>query len=210
MSIQKVLDALKRNNMNAVLVQTKEEALQHVASLLSPGQTIGAGGSVTLKECGIDALMKSGSYRFLERYDPSLSEEERKQNTLLCYDADWYFTSANAITEDGELYNVDGYGNRVSAICCGPKRIIVVAGVNKLVKNREEAILRVKRIAAPKNTVRLNKKTPCAKLGHCICDTPDFFGCSSPERICAQYVFTAYQRDPSRITVILVNESLGY
>ena len=118
--------------------------------------------------------------------------------------------SANAITEDGELYNVDGNGNRVAALIYGPKRVIVVAGVNKLVRDLDEAISRVKCMAAPANGVRLQTHTPCSRMGRCSgAEGRMTAGCASERRMCCQYVVTGYQRE-DRIRVVLVGEELGY
>ena len=144
---------------------------------------------------------------------PDLTQEQKEEAMRAAFSADFYLASANAITEDGELYNVDGNSNRVAALLYGAKNVIVVAGVNKLVKNLDEAVLRVKTIAAPKNAARLSCNTPCAKLGHCISLERNggmTDGCKTPARICANFTVMAYQRHASRTKVILVDESLGY
>ena len=124
--------------------------------------------------------------------------------------SDVFLTSANAITEEGELYNVDGNGNRVAALIYGPQRVIVVAGVNKIVRNLQEAISRVKYVAAPANGVRLGTNTPCSHTGRCAqCEGGMTAGCASEKRMCCQYVVTGYQRT-DRIRVVLVGEELGY
>ena len=117
--------------------------------------------------------------------------------------SDTYLTSTNAITENGELYNVDGYGNRVAAMIYGPKSVIVVAGINKIVKDLDQAVERVKRIAAPANSIRLDKNTPCTKTGYCV-------DCKKDDRICCSYTVLGHQKQKNRIKVILVGESLGY
>ena len=162
---------------------------------------------MTLKECGVDALMRSGDYNFLDR---AASDDVAKLYRD-CFSADAYLTSANAVTENGELVNVDGNANRVGCITFGPKTVIFVVGANKIVKDVFEGFKRVKTVAAPKNAVRLNLDTPCRKLGHCICVDGDIAdGCKSYQRMCVQYVVTAYQRDKNRIKVIITPESLGY
>src|SRR5699024_11852373 len=125
---------------------------------LREGETCCCGGSLTLEESGIRDLMKSGRYQFIDR-----EEMDPREAYLKTFDADVFLTSANAITEDGELYNVDGNGNRVAALIYGPRRVIVVAGVNKIVPNLQEAISRVKCLAAPDNGVRLETHTPCSR-----------------------------------------------
>jgi len=119
------------------------------------------------------------------------------------FSADVYFTSTNAITEKGELYNVDGNGNRVAAMLYGPDKVIIIAGINKIVENIEEAIKRNERVSAPANCKRLNRATPCVKVGHCI-------DCSSEERICNEYTIIRRQGNKDRIHVIFLNEELGY
>lgn len=203
--IQRTIQALVKNRMPAAYAPTKEDAVKLVATLLEDGCTISCGGSVTLQESGVKDLMKSGKYTFLDR--DTMDPQEAYRQT---FSADAFLTSANAITEDGELYNVDGNGNRVAALIFGPKKVIVVAGVNKIVRNLDEAIQRVKCVAAPANGVRLETHTPCSRLG--ICSGRDgrmTAGCASEKRMCCHYVVTGYQRT-ERIHVILVGEDLGY
>ena len=128
--------------------------------------------------------------------------------------ADVFLSSSNAVTENGELYNVDGRGNRIAAFCFGPKNVIVIVGANKIVPDIDAAAERVKKIAAPKNTVRLSCKTPCAKTGECISlknENPELCdGCLTDERICSSYLISGRQRVKDRIKVIICKESLGY
>lgn len=208
--IEKTLDNLKKNNIAAYFAETSAEAVKLVESMLSEGETISCGGSVTLSESGVFALMQSGKYNFLDR-SKAKNPEEMAEIYRKSFYADTYLTSSNALTEEGELVNVDGNCNRISAITFGPKSVIVVVGVNKIVKNVEEGFKRVKEIAAPLNTKRLGCNTPCAKLGHCIkADRPIPEGCDSPERICVNYLVSGRQRVKDRVKVIICNESLGY
>ena len=208
--IEKVIENLKRNNMAAYFVESSAEAVALVESLLREGETISCGGSVTLAESGVFALIQSGKYNFLDRSRAN-GPEEIGEIYRKTFSADTFLTSSNALTESGELVNVDGNSNRVNAITFGPKSVIVVVGVNKIVKDVAEGFKRVKTVAAPKNTVRLGCKTPCATLGHCIkADAPIPEGCASPDRICVNYVVSARQRIKDRIKVIIVNEELGY
>lgn len=209
MQINRTIEQLKKNQMDACYVSNKELALQKVKEWLKPGSTVACGGSMTLEECGIMDLLRSGAYHFLDRNAPGITPEMRQQAYQQAFGADAYLCSANAITEQGELYNVDGNSNRVAALVFGPKQVIVVAGYNKLVKNIEEAVLRVKHIAAPANAIRLGCDTYCAKAGHCISETIGE-GCRSKDRVCANYVVSAQQRIKDRIRVILVGEELGY
>ncbi|HOD93338.1 MAG TPA: lactate utilization protein [Clostridia bacterium] len=198
MDINNVISNLNKNNMQAVYVEDRSQAIELVKEMLFKNASIVTGGSVTLSECGITQMLSDEGYNILDRSDKSAM-----------FNADFLLSSTNALTEDGILYNVDGASNRVACLCYGPKKVIIIAGINKVVKNIEQAVLRVKHIAAPKNCVRLNRKTPCAHTGRCISDDINI-GCASPDRICCNYVITAMQRDKGRITVIIVNEELGY
>lgn len=208
-SITRTIDKLQQNQMSACYVPSRQQAVEKVKELLHPGDVVACGGSMTLEECGIMDVLKSGDYRFLDRDAPGITPEERQEIYRQSFCADAYLCSANAVTENGELYNVDGNSNRVAALVFGPKRVIVVAGYNKLVKDIEEAVARVKRIAAPANAIRLGCDTYCAKAGHCVSDRIGE-GCRSKDRVCANYVVTAQQRIKGRIYVILVGEPLGY
>jgi L-lactate utilization protein LutB len=209
--IERTVKALARNNMEAFVAEDCAQAVEIVKGLMKEGDSVTCGGSVTLKESGVRELMESGAYRFIDR-SKAKTPDEVKQVYRESFSADVYLTSANAITESGELYNVDGNSNRIAAIAYGPDRVIVVAGVNKLVRTLEDAVVRVKTEAAPPNTVRLESDTPCAKTGECIslnrgggmCD-----GCSGA-RICCNYLISAYQRHADRIKVVIVKENLGY
>ena len=199
--IKKTLEALERNNMNAAYVNTDEEALKLVMSLVPEGSYTATGGSMTLRETGIMDYLESKT---------DLHKEYRD-----AYNASYYLASANAVTEHGELYEVDGRGNRVSAMLFGPERVIVVAGINKIVNDLRSAVERVKMLAAPPNCNRLDKDTPCPKLGHCV--SPYFderhlfaLGCEADGRVCSNAVIFARQNVKGRITVILVGEEYGY
>lgn len=211
-SIDKTMENLKKNGMEPYFLETRAEVPALVQKLVKTGSSVSHGGSETLKQTGVIDLLKNGDYRYIDR--TGLEGEALRQCYLDAFGCDAYFTSSNAITENGELYNVDGNSNRVACIVFGPRNVIVIAGKNKIVKDIDEAVKRVKRIAAPHNTQRLNCKTPCAATGACsslsdenamICD-----GCKSDARICCNYVITAHERHTGRIKVILVNEDLGY
>ncbi|MBQ8894904.1 MAG: lactate utilization protein [Clostridia bacterium] len=209
--IKKVLENLKKNNMEAYLVETREEVVPLVEKLLPAGAVVSAGGSVTLAETGVMELLKSGRYEFLDRARPGITPEEVQQVYRDTFSADGFFCSANAITQQGELVNVDGNSNRISALLFGPETVIVVAGVNKIVTDAEAGFERIKRVAAPKNAVRLGCKTYCRDAGVCVAAEGGLAtGCGSKERICRNYLVSGPQRIPGRIKVILVNEELGY
>ncbi len=208
--IEKTLENLKKNNMAAYYAETKEEVLELVKTLLKTGETISCGGSETLKECGVRDYMDCGRFNFLDRAKTNSTEEmhELYRKTFSC---DTYLTSANAVTETGELVNVDGNSNRIAAIAYGPKSVICVVGKNKIVPDIPAGFKRVKTVAAPLNAKRLGCNTPCAKSGICI--KPDEMptaGCGSPDRICINYVVSGRQRIKDRVKVIICNDNLGY
>lgn len=203
MKIKRTMKALNNNNINAYFVKNREELIGEIEELVKENSVVTCGGSVTLMETGILDYLRKGRYKFLDRYVKGLTQEEIKQIYRKAFSADAYFTSSNAITEDGELFNVDGNGNRVAAMLYGPDKVIIIAGVNKIVPDLECAIERNRRIAAPANAKQLNRKTPCAKLGYCM-------ECSSEDRICLEYTLIRKQRDKDRIHVIFLDENLGY
>ena len=210
--MEKTKNALENNNMTAYTVKTKEEAADIVRSLLKKGDVIASGGSVTLNQCGITDIIKSPDYIYLDRN--SVAPDKTAEIFRKSFSADVYLCSSNAITENGELYNVDGNSNRVAAIAYGPKSVIIIAGYNKIVRNIEEASNRVKKTAAPANTLRLQCDTYCSKSGECAAFTKESqditSGCSSDERICCNFLISAKQRHKGRIKVILVAENLGF
>lgn len=201
--VQRTLESLRNNNMWACYVPDKEQARNKVAELLHEGDVVACGGSMSLFEAGIIDLVRQPQYRFLDRYAPGLTREQIEEIYIDAFRADVYLTSANAVTETGALYNVDGNSNRVAAILYGPRSVVVVAGVNKLVRDIDEAVQRVRETAAPANAIRLDCKTPCVKSGRCM-------DCSGDNRICCSYVVSAKQRKKDRMKVILVGEELGY
>lgn len=211
--IETTMKNLEKNNMKPYFVETKEEVVPLIKTLLTKGETVANGGSMSLEACNVFAeILESGDYNFVDRR--GLQGDTVREAYGKAYMADSYFCSSNAITERGELYNVDGNSNRVSCIVYGPKQVIMVVGKNKIVKDIPEAIERVKKCAAPPNCVRLNCDTPCAKTGHCVSlDMDDPYmadGCQKDVRICCSYVVSAHQRHKDRIKVIIVNENLGY
>lgn len=201
--IEKTIKALEKNNMKGYLAKDTDDIISIIKELVDEKSLVACGGSMTLFKTGIIDLLRSGRYNFLDRYEENLSPQEMKEIFRKSFCADAYFTSTNAITEEGELYNVDGMGNRVAAMLYGPDKVIVVCGVNKIVKNIDEAINRNKVVSAPANAKRLNTKTPCKEVGYCM-------DCSSSERICCEYTIIKKQRIPDRIHIIFINESFGY
>ncbi|MBQ3549989.1 MAG: lactate utilization protein [Clostridia bacterium] len=212
-SIRKTMENLNKNRMESFFVETKEEALKTALSLISDGDTVSVGGSVTLNEVGILEALKCGKYNYLDRYAAS-SPQEMHDIFRQSFSADAYFTSSNAVTEEGELFNCDGNANRVAAMMYGPKKVIVIVGKNKIVKDLDEALIRLKTVAAPLNAKRLNKETYCAKIGHCVTmdngkERDMTCGCRSKDRICRNYTVMG-EHLPDRVKVIIVNEDLGY
>lgn len=201
--VQRTLEGLRNNNMWACYVPDREQALCKVEELLHQGDTVACGGSMSLFEAGVIDLLRQPRYRFLDRYAPGLTREQIEEIYIDAFRADVYLTSTNAVTETGALYNVDGNSNRVAALLYGPRSVIVVAGINKLVRNLDEAVQRVRETAAPANAIRLDCKTPCTKSGRCM-------DCGGDNRICCSYVVSAKQRKKDRVKVILVGEELGY
>ena len=184
--ILRTIKALEKNNMNGYIVASNVDLISKIEELISPKSKVSCGGSMTLFETGVIDHLKSGRYEFLDRYKEGLTQDEIKEIFRQSFLSDAYVTSTNAITENGEIYNVDGNGNRVAAMLYGPDKVIIVAGVNKIVPNVEEAIIRTKEYASPINAKRLNKETPCTKIGRCV-------ECNSDNRICNEYTLIKRQ-----------------
>lgn len=197
-----IIKNMSKKNMEGYYCATAAEAVEKALSLMPEGSTITWGGSVTLKECGLMDAIHAKNYELIDRADAKTPEEGRAMYGRQVM-ADYFLMSSNAVTIDGELVNIDGNSNRVACLCCGPKNVIVIAGMNKVVSSVEEGVQRVHNFAAPPNTVRLNKNTPCAQTGRCA-------DCYSPDCICSQIVITRRSSIPNRIKVILVGEELGY
>ena len=201
--INMAINALESNNMNGYFVKDKDELIAKINELVPEGAKVAFGGSMTLFESGVMDHLKSGRYNLIDRNKEGLSNENIKKIYKQAFFADAYFTSSNAVTLDGELYNVDGNGNRVAAMLYGPEKVIVICGANKIVEDVDNALLRIETVAAPANAKRLNKKTPCAKFGTCM-------ECDSKDRICNEYTIIRKQSRKDRIHVIFLNEELGY
>lgn len=213
-TIKKTVENLRRNNMVPYVVEKGSDVLPLLKTLLPEGVTVGVGGSETLTKLGVISFLREGNYKFFDRYAKGLTRPEAVEVMRQSLLADVFLTSSNAVTEKGELYNVDGNGNRVAALCFGPKEVLVIVGANKIVKDIKAAEERVKKIAAPKNCQRLALPSPCSKTGECaslslenreLCD-----GCATESRICSSYVISGYQRNKDRIKVIICKESMGY
>lgn len=200
MRIERTVKALRKNYMNAFFVADKEELIEKIKEILPEGASCSVGGSMTLFETGVIDLLKSGAYDYLDRYEPGIDTHALFRRALTC---DVYFTSSNAVTEDGKLFNIDGNGNRVAALIYGPRKVVVVVGANKIARDIEAARRRCKENACPGNGIRLNKNIPCALTGICA-------DCQSPERFCCHEVVTGQQMMRERITVLILPDSYGY
>ena len=201
--VERTIENLKKNQMNGYFVEDVTALHALLKEMMTPGDIVSVGGSRTLFEANILDLLKSGDYQYLDRYAEGLSPEDMGKLFRAVFFADVYVTSTNALTEEGELYNVDGTGNRVAAMAFGPKKVIVIAGLNKIVKDAEAAYNRTREYAAPANCNRLSLKTPCTVAGECR-------DCKSPDRICDYFVRTGFQRDKDRTHVIIVGGNFGF
>ncbi|MBE5917739.1 MAG: lactate utilization protein [Pseudobutyrivibrio ruminis] len=196
---QKVIKGLESRNMSGYYAADKNEALKLALELIPEQSSVTMGGAMSAHEIGLVEALKNGNYNFIDRD----AEADKRAAMLKAYDADYFLTSANAITEDGVMVNIDGNSNRVSAIAQGPKHVIAIVGMNKVCDDVDGAMKRARNVAAPINAQRFGLSTPCAKTGSCM-------NCKSPDTICCQFLITRYSRHEGRIHVILVNDSLGF
>ncbi|GAB6058616.1 lactate utilization protein [Desulfonatronum parangueonense] len=204
--LKKVQESLEGNNFDVYQAKNMEQAkdivLNTVLAAVKP-VLVAWGGSVTLYDSGIlDGLKQRKGLKMLDPTDPSISKEEKLERRRQALLSDLYLTGTNALTESGQLINLDMYGNRVAALAFGPRHVVVLVGRNKLCVDVEEAMLRVKGYVAPANATRLKMKTPCVKTAFCE-------DCKSPERICNVWTITEKSFPKGRIKVILINEDLG-
>lgn len=199
----KVAEALNKRYFEAYYCPDRDAAVQKVLELISADDTVSWGGTLTVDELGIKDLLRARGQRLIDR-DSAQSNEERVELMRQGLLADTFLTSSNAVTADGQLFNIDGNGNRVAAFCYGPKQVIVVAGMNKVAGDLEGAMRRAREVAAPVNAQRFaGLKTPCSVTGLCA-------DCTGPDSICCQIVTTRICRPAGRIKVVLVGEELGF
>ncbi len=196
---QKVIKGLESRNMSGYYAADKEEALKKALELIPEGSSVTMGGAMSAHEIGLVKALKCDKYNFIDRD----AEQDKRVAMLKAYDADVFIASANAITEDGVMVNIDGNSNRVSAIAQGPKKVVFIVGMNKVCDDVDGAMKRARNVAAPINAQRFGLSTPCAKTGSCM-------NCKSPDTICCQFLITRYSRHEGRIHVILVNDNLGF
>ena len=196
---RKVIKGLESRNMTGYYCATREEAKAKALELIPEGSSVTMGGAMSAHEIGLVEALKTGNYNFIDRDQIA----DKRAAMLAAYDADFFLSSANAMTEDGELVNIDGNANRVSAIAQGPKKVLFIVGMNKVCSDLDGAMKRARNVAAPTNAQRFGLSTPCAKTGACM-------NCKSPDTICCQFLITRFSRHPGRIHVILVNDFLGF
>ena len=199
----KTVEALHKNRFDATFFQTREEAADAVMQLIKPGMEVAFGGSQTAKQLNLQQLVTDTGATILDHNDANLSEEQKLEVMRKQQICDVFICSSNAISLQGELFNIDGNGNRVAAMAFGPRQVIVIAGVNKLVADEEAAWQRIRTIAAPINFKRLNRPNPCTKQGICM-------DCNLPTRGCNIYVVTRRKPPLMEFSVFIVNETLGF
>lgn len=197
----KVADALKKRGFEAYYVSDKAAAVQKILELIPKEHSISWGGCMTMDQLELKDKLASKGYTLIDR-DTAKNPEEREAIMHQALNCGSFIMSSNAITEDGQLFNIDGKGNRVAALCYGPQNVIVVAGMNKVVQNMDAAYSRVRGFAAPANAQRFDLDTPCKKIGECA-------DCLSGSTICAQFVTTRFCKPAGRIKVVLIGEELG-
>ncbi len=201
--VEKTIKSLENRNMNGYYIENIEDLYAKINDLIPDGSTVSVGGSMTLFETGTIEYLRSRNINFLDRYAEGLSKDDITEIYRQSFSAYGYFASTNAITEEGEIYNVDGRGNRVAAMIYGPDKVILVVGTNKIVKNIDEAVERNRRISAPANVQRLDMETPCHETGYCT-------QCNSPQRICNIYTVIDKQFDKDRMHVMFIDGPYGY
>ena len=195
---QTVIKGLESRNMSGYFAADKEEAVKQALQLIGEGSSVAMGGCQSAHDIGLIEALQEGNYHYIDR-----SKLTPREGLLAAYDADVFLSSANAMTSDGIMVNIDGNANRVSCIAQGPKKVIFIVGMNKICSDLDEAMKRARNVAAPANAQRFEVKTPCKVTGKCS-------DCKSPDTLCCQFLITRYFRHEGRIHVILVNDMLGY
>ena len=197
----RIAAALNRRNMEGYYCSTAAEAVEQVLALIPAGDVVSWGGAATVEELGIKDRLRGRNQPVIDR-DTARTPDERMAMLHQALTCDTFLMSSNAISKDGQLVNIDGMGNRVAALCFGPRQVIVIVGMNKVAADLDGAIARARHIAAPANAQRFDGKTPCAANGQCA-------NCTSPDCICSQIVVTRFCKPAGRIKVVLVGEDLG-
>lgn len=202
--IEHVIKQFEKRNITGHYCENSEEAAKKITELIPEGSCVSWGGSMTLGQIGIKEALISGNYVVNDPMAAGLKSEEAMEVRRKALTSDVFLASANAVTMDGEIVNIDGTGNRVAAIVFGPKRVILAVGVNKLVLSEKDAVDRIKSDACPPNCIRLGKQTPCAltgKCGNCL---------SRGNTVCCHTVTTRFSPIDDRLHVVLINDILGY
>ena len=195
---QVVIKGLQSRNMSGYYAASREDAVKQALELIGEGSTVTMGGCQSAHEIGLIKALEDGSYNYIDR-----AKLSPREGLMAAYDSDVFLSSANAITSDGIMVNIDGNSNRVSCIAQGPRKVVFIVGMNKVCSDLDEAMKRARNVAAPANAQRFDVKTPCKETGKC-------FDCKSPDTICCQFLITRYSRHEGRIHVILVNDTLGF
>lgn len=201
--LNNILLNFEKRNMKGYFVEDIPQLIKLIKELVPENSIVGCGDSITLEEAGIYSIFRNGNFIFLDKYKENLTKEEKKELYIKNFSVNTFISGANAITEDGRIFNIDGSGSRVAPIIYGPKQVIIVVGINKIVPDLDHAIHRARQTAAPLDAVRLKKNTPCAKLGYCI-------DCRHPERICNSFVAIEGQFIKNRIKVIIIDKNMGF
>ena len=194
-----VIKGLQSRNMTGYYAKDKKEALEIALRLIPEGSKVSMGGGLSVHEIGLPEALREGDYTFVDW----IEAEDKRAAMLFSYDADYYLSSANAVTNDGILLNIDGNANRVSAIAQGPKKVLFIVGMNKVCADIDAAIKRARNVAATANANHYCKSAPCTKTGTCL-------DCKTPDNVCCQFLMTRYSNHADRIHVILVNDHLGF
>lgn len=200
---EKAAAALQKNHFTAAYYPDRAAAVEAILAAIPPGATIGVGGSITTSQLGLLDLLAQRGHTIYNHNKPGLTAEEAMELRRKEIVSDVFLTSTNALTLDGKLVNVDGSGNRVAAMIFGPRKVMVIAGINKIVKDVDAAMERIKLFAAPTNNMRLNRPNPCVKAGECM-------DCQLPTRICNVYSIMAKRPSGTDIAVYIIGENLGY
>ncbi len=201
--IKKTIENLKKNQMNGYFAESQAVLEQLLKMLIPEGSTVGSGDSLTLEELGVFEWLRNGKYTFLDKQNKGLTREEKRKLYLNNFSVDIFMSSANAITQQGEIINIDGNGSRVAPMLYGPSKVVFVIGTNKVAPDLKSGLERARQIAAPLDAKRLGKETPCVKTGSCV-------NCKSKQRICNSFSVISHQFDAERIHVIIMDGSWGY
>ena len=195
---QVVIKGLQSRNMSGYYAASREDAVKQALELIGEGSTVTMGGCQSAHDIGLIKALEDGNYNYIDR-----AKLSPRDGLMAAYDSDVFLSSANAITSDGIMVNIDGNSNRVSCIAQGPRKVVFIVGMNKVCSDLDEAMKRARNVAAPANAQRFDVKTPCKETGKC-------FDCKSPDTICCQFLITRYSRHEGRIHVVLVNDTLGF